>query len=364
MRISRENYEIWFIDWLDGKLVESEVEELNLFLYRNPDLKDEFADLNALNLKTGNINFRQKEVLKKRISELPVGQFELLCAASAENDLSEEQQEELNSLVASDPEKRKTHQLFSELKLVAPDVHFPDKRKLIKTTTRQKIISIVLTGLSAAAVITVILLTGVFRKQEQPKNINTLAVESRSGIKETVQEAESAKKTEPEYTSPSSEYKANEDYEAENEPMADSDENNLNKNKENKGSVVQEQVPERISFNYQPSVAGEKSGDNLIAFIPEPFVTVHEDADDGRSNVGRFLAQKFRSGILKEEKPSDAPLKGYEIAEAGIDGINKLLGWEMALTKNTDDNGEVKSLYFSSRMLKFNTQVKNASGTE
>ncbi|MGE5418565.1 MAG: hypothetical protein ACM3UT_00190, partial [Chloroflexota bacterium] len=105
--------------------------------------------------------------------------------------------------------------------------------------------------------------------------------------------------------------------------------------------------------------------DNMIMPFTATFIPPEKtDPDDGRSNVGRFMARHFRSNVLREEAPSDAPLKGYEIAEAGIDGLNKLLGWEMALTKRTDENGDVKAVNFNSRMLKFNTPVKNNSSAE
>ena len=45
MRIDRSNYEIWFIDWLDGNLNSNQVEKLKLFLNENPDLEEELAGL-------------------------------------------------------------------------------------------------------------------------------------------------------------------------------------------------------------------------------------------------------------------------------------------------------------------------------
>ena len=60
-----------------------------------------------------------------------------------------------------------------------------------------------------------------------------------------------------------------------------------------------------------------------------------------RSNIGRFVSKTFRETFLKENITPDSPLKGYEIAEAGVSGLNKLLGWEMALDKNNDENGSL-----------------------
>ena len=50
MQIDRSNYEIWFIDWLDGNLNSLQVEQLKLFLDQNPDLREELNDLTTMNL--------------------------------------------------------------------------------------------------------------------------------------------------------------------------------------------------------------------------------------------------------------------------------------------------------------------------
>ncbi len=61
---------------------------------------------------------------------------------------------------------------------------------------------------------------------------------------------------------------------------------------------------------------------------------------------------------LKKKHPPDTPLKGYEIAEAGVSGLNKLLGWQMALDMKKDENGQPKSVSFSSGILKIQAPVK------
>ena len=83
-----------------------------------------------------------------------------------------------------------------------------------------------------------------------------------------------------------------------------------------------------------------------------------QEEDDGRSRLGKFIAKTFREKILKEKAAKDSPLKIYEIAEAGVSGLDKLLGWEMALDERKDENGELKSVYFSSKILKFNAPIK------
>jgi hypothetical protein len=79
---------------------------------------------------------------------------------------------------------------------------------------------------------------------------------------------------------------------------------------------------------------------------------------DDRSNVQRFLARFFHEKIMKDKNSGNRPVESFEIAVAGITGLNKLFGWDMALHKNTDDNGEIRSYNFTSKLLKFNAPVK------
>ena len=81
---------------------------------------------------------------------------------------------------------------------------------------------------------------------------------------------------------------------------------------------------------------------------------------DERTKLGKFVADIIREKILKENTLKDSPLKAYEIAEAGVMGINKLFGWQMALDEKKDANGELSSVYFNSKLLKFNAPVKKS----
>ena len=65
MKINRSNYEIWFIDSLDGNLSSLEAEELNQFLNENPDLKEEFNELTPVIINQSVHQFKDKESLKK-----------------------------------------------------------------------------------------------------------------------------------------------------------------------------------------------------------------------------------------------------------------------------------------------------------
>jgi len=101
-----------------------------------------------------------------------------------------------------------------------------------------------------------------------------------------------------------------------------------------------------ISLNADPA---------LLSFsgeLPSP-----EDPDL-RSNVERFAARFFHEKIMNDKESGDTPVKAVDLAEAGIMGINKLLGTAMVFVRNTNENGEMVSVYFGSQALKINAPVK------
>ena len=65
MKPDRSNYEIWFIEWLDGNLNPDQVEELKAFLTDNPDLQEEFNELSQICLEPSDAIFTRKKDLFK-----------------------------------------------------------------------------------------------------------------------------------------------------------------------------------------------------------------------------------------------------------------------------------------------------------
>ena len=116
MKIDRSNYEIWLIDWLDGNLSDPQVEQLKAFLIENPELREEFHELNMFSLKPSEKSFPHKDHLKKSTADLSRSHFEYLCVAYLEKDLSADQQTELRESIDQDPEKRRSFELIQTMK--------------------------------------------------------------------------------------------------------------------------------------------------------------------------------------------------------------------------------------------------------
>ncbi|TFG43920.1 MAG: hypothetical protein E4H43_01105, partial [Bacteroidia bacterium] len=153
MKPDRSNYEIWFSDWLDGNLSEKQIGELKLFLKENPDLEEELNGLAVVSLNPPDLIFSGKKGLEQSPESLSESQFEHLCIASLENDLTPGQKAELDEIISRDETRRKSFELIQKLKLKPLAVSFTRKNSVKKLTIGRKIFRLSVIGLSAAATI-------------------------------------------------------------------------------------------------------------------------------------------------------------------------------------------------------------------
>ena len=373
MQIDRSNYEVWFIDSLDGNLNSLQAEQLKLFLDQNPDLREELDDLTPLNLVSSGISFRHKEDLKKSPSDISPYQFDYLCAAYLENDLTNSQQTELNEIVSTDPDKKKRFDLIQKTILSPVRISYKHKNLLLKRTTIQKIIRLSVIGLSTAAAISIILIiysvipgTGSMNQYDTAHNFpldstiqrpsQAMSVVSKAHILPPVPQRGYRKMpaiSKSPLGVPPDSYREAIGIEVDltgkafkTTSSADSSLRIFDKQEE---AVIKVPVNPEVDLG-KGIVSNTLIASNLTINIP--------DAEDERSKVGKFITKTFREKLLKEKTPDDTPLKGFEIAGAGVAGLNKLLGWQMALDMKNDENGQPKSVHFSSKILKVNAPVK------
>jgi len=360
MKIDRTNYEIWLTDWLDGKLNNLQVEQLELFLNENPDLKEGFDEMSSFRLKPSAELFPHKNKLKKSIEDLPLTQFENLCVAYLENDLSADQQTELKESIGHDQEKKRIFELIQKMRLVPAEVSYRFKNKLIKRSPAHNIMRLSLIGLSAAATVLLIIMVYLSAPRSLPDEIRntTLDISADSSFLQKTNDTIPEKSITKEKTSAIKQ--KNESLLAGvqqiNSAMFQPDSNLLKPGDQLlKKPFIPETAINKVPVNLHIDLKEEIVSNTLIvsdfSFTAPPY-------DNDGNKISRLIAKTFREKILKENSSQDNPLKGYEIAEAGIKGINKLLGWNMTLAKNNDVNGELKSVYFTSAILKFNAPVK------
>ncbi len=130
--INRENYEIYIIDFLEGKLAAHLEIELQQFLGNNPDLQLEFDSLNLIDREI----FVATEVDKEDFSFLKKSEetawLETSMIAAVEGDLSEKELAELNQVISLDSKLVGDFKLFQMTKLISENIVFENKAILKK----------------------------------------------------------------------------------------------------------------------------------------------------------------------------------------------------------------------------------------
>lgn len=120
MNISRNNYEAYFIDYLDGQMTKELKSEMLLFLEFNPDLRKEFDIFTHTSVcPDKNCVYKGKEWLKKYEDEIAgfiPSSDDQLAIAAIEGDLSEAEQKEFTLRLSSDADFASLYLLYSQLR--------------------------------------------------------------------------------------------------------------------------------------------------------------------------------------------------------------------------------------------------------
>jgi len=132
MMITRDYYETFFLDYLDGKLEENMIDEFLDFLKQNPDLKEELHLLENIHLPEQQVVFSGKKHLYKSVAD-EKAVLEIKSIALMEGDLREDERELFEVYLANHPNLQKEHELFAKTHLRADtDIKYPDKKKLYR----------------------------------------------------------------------------------------------------------------------------------------------------------------------------------------------------------------------------------------
>lgn len=132
MNITRDNYEPFFLDYLEGNLDENKIDQFLDFLEQNPDLKEELHLFENIHLPEEQVVFSGKEHLYKSVQDEKQA-FEMKTIAFMEGDLKDEERKSFETYLASHPELQKEYDLFSQTRLVADTgIKYPEKQKLYR----------------------------------------------------------------------------------------------------------------------------------------------------------------------------------------------------------------------------------------
>jgi len=136
MKIDRNNYEIFFVEYLDGTLPVEQIDDMLDFLQKNPDLANELKDLEKIKLDAPEEIFPLKNSLKR--SDLDMTDlFEETCIRSIEGDLSAKEESDFKRSITKNKRQKATFDLYqatiSEPNLL---ITYPKKEQLRKSKNR------------------------------------------------------------------------------------------------------------------------------------------------------------------------------------------------------------------------------------
>lgn len=126
MKINRNNYESYLIDYLDGNLTPEEIRETEAFLLLHNNLSELLEKWDEATLKRPDISYSHKSLLKKDVLQ---GCPDYYAIAAAENCLTAQDKEFLKK----HPACQKKIPFYSKLKLHAdPEIQYFPKKKLYR----------------------------------------------------------------------------------------------------------------------------------------------------------------------------------------------------------------------------------------
>lgn len=327
--INRHNYEAFLLDYLEQNLSPNMVAELMVFLEQNPDLKEEFDELQAFEvLEPTSVLFDNKVMLKKEA-------LDNLMIAEIEGINTSQETKTLKNILKADKIAKNDFMLFQQTKLKAKKIIFEDKNALKKEAV---IIPLRWFKNAAAAVIVMtILIQGIddgstVENQFQMATFNPMPITKEVfTIKET---------THKPTTSTTQPIKLKSKKVVEENTTTTPDEK-LNTTER----LAVNHIEEKDSIVILPTVL-KKEEKVLANNIKEqtPVLT-----------IGGFLKKEASKKILQEETTNTK--QSLEIVVADL--AAKVAGKKGGMKKNKNDEGEVKEYALSIGKFSISRKVKN-----
>lgn len=357
IEINRNNYEEYFLDFLEGNLSPSENDLLMSFLNSNPDLKEELELLNVLPEIRVEETFLEKSALKKSASNIEsnTDNFNELCIARIEGDLSKEASREFDSFINENSKRKKEFELFKLAKVKADhNIVYENKQELKKSTfnlflfkNRYSIIS------AAASIVIVLSLFTLIPKNTEDLPLNVAEVEKtedEKAVYEEVKKEQSSNEQIAEIVNPviiekvesvnKTEFKVI-------ESIVDS-------------TFITEQ--QNIYYQYEKLAARVIEIDNqpLNKNIVYPEYVVYQLAESENKNR-HFSVKTLIAGVINKEvfnRDRKEKIEMFDIAQASLNGINRITGSNMTLTRIYDENGVPNKTEFNSKLIAFSAPAK------
>ncbi len=380
-RINKNNYEVFFVDYLDGALDPETLVEVENFLKENPDLKEELNGLNSVLIPEESKSCPDKKSLYKSVYDEKAS-FQDACVAFIEDDLSPAEKDNFEHFLHQHPELDKEVALYSRTKL-KPDqsVVFGDKDRLyqhpVRMITWYRIAAVAAT---LTAIVVIASLAGSFNHTESFAGLKTNTTsQKQSTEKSSINNNRTAEdyQAKTESFQPSPAQPANQSTATGARPLNQS---------QNMLPGSQTSVALASSHLFQNG-ANKPNGSSLALSGREEHQSVLSNPLKSDQQIALMSSHDLTSNAFKAQRPSTNMIPIYEdqneitAGESAIMAQNDALSFQSqpnsnnhpsvfrlgmnllsgltgkALHYKTDDEGRVTHIAFDSKFVAFNIPV-------
>ncbi|MBE9491390.1 MAG: hypothetical protein IMY70_00775, partial [Bacteroidetes bacterium] len=330
MNINRNNYEIYFLDYLENRLTPDRKTQLMCFLDQNPDLKEEFEYFDNIQIPVDDsIHCEDKSKLKKpdikSIGNIHADNYEDLFIAEIEGDLNDSQKAQLKLLLKNNTFLWNEYQKFQKT-ILKPDqsVVFENKNSLKKK--ERKVVSLrsyyLINSVAASLLIFFSIYMLFIRKH--PSSDMHLEARSTPYIMKTLSVNELKTITDAKLLMPVQEQA---DFPAKMEPlpMEHGKPINIMEKRYFRGKIS---VENKIAFDHI-TFRFESTNEYFRKLYTDQPLLAEKKTRQRKSAIGRIfnnlfgkIKGKLKPGINEIDKLASAKFNIWSLAEAGINGYN------------------------------------------
>lgn len=356
MDINRKNYQEYFLDYFEKSLLPQKVAELMVFLEANPDLNKEFEAFEPLILEPFDIEFDNKQKLKKRnyetVGQITALNYEEWMVAGIEKDLSSKELHTLGQFISKNPDARLEYDLFLRTRLYPEkDVLYPEKDDLKKRSVFY--LNRVLLYRVTAAAASLLLLLSVFLVNEYFSD-NRLV--SKSSVMNRL-----------EAVSPTINFSSDIPAVGQRTTYADQNEvtdlvnifvpNEINR-QQAPGKLIAKHVNEISSPNDAPRSLEIiiRQNAELVPSNSEGFAMESEENNQQGSFSSRFVNGVMKNIFGKRKR------SGKSLLEYTVDGYNLMADKEVEVEKEYDSSGNIVAYRVNGEVVKIGRKVNAPLG--
>lgn len=356
MEINRHNYETYFLDYLEGKLDLSDNSDFMNFLKENPDLADELNQFENITIHSNEIIYKEKNILKKFLSNTLIindNNFEELCIAKLEGDLSENDNNHFNKFLEENSLKKQVFELYLKT-ILQPDktIFFKEKSKLkINQIKRNYSLPFVI---SMAASVCLIILVYKYILNNKPIPVKQIVITENRNQDAINNKNKSYLFTDQKSVMPllkKSVNKNNLSADIIKDDKSKIDRNTLRRN----NSIMNSLNSIKINELKQP-----------YSEIADHFLVVKENRNNVIEKDNSLLSQNF--GLKGAEREinnyfnnikNQGTFNFWQLASSGIKELSKITGSNIKYTKKVNSHSNRTIYSFNSKLLSFYNSHEN-----